>query len=197
MLYAIGIRYVGETTAKVLARHFGTMDALMNATFEQLCEVEEVGEAIAGSVTDFFAREQERQIVSRLKEASLVMEYEEKKGENLLEGKSWVISGTFSRSREEMKRLVEYFGGKMLSGISSKTDYLLAGEKMGAEKRKKAEKEGIPLISEAEFYAMIGGEPAPDLFENKETSAATSADEAISAQAAPKPSQPVQGSLFD
>ena len=197
VLYAIGIRYVGETTAKVLARHFGTMDALMNATFEQLCEVEEVGEAIAGSVTDFFAREQERQIVSRLKEASLVMEYEEKKGENLLEGNSWVISGTFSRSREEMKRLVEYFGGKMLSGISSKTDYLLAGEKMGAEKRKKAEKEGIPLISEAEFYAMIGGEPAPDLFENKETAAATSADEAISAQAAPKPSQPVQGSLFD
>ena len=188
VLYAIGIRYVGETTAKVLARHFGTIDALMNATFEQLCEVEEVGEAIAGSVTEFFTREQERQIISRLKAAGLRMDYEEKKGENLLDGKNWVISGTFSRSREEMKRIVEYFGGKLQSGISSKTDYLLAGEKTGPEKRKKAEKENIPIISESEFYAMIGGEPAPDLFESKEESQSAEREER---------SNPVQGSLFD
>ncbi|MCM1170141.1 MAG: NAD-dependent DNA ligase LigA, partial [Bacteroides sp.] len=171
VLYAIGIRYVGETTAKVLARHFRSVDALMNASFEQLCEAEEVGEVIAGSITDFFGRGQERRIVERLRASGLNMEYEELKGENLLEGKTWVISGTFSRSREEMKRIVEYFGGKMVSGISSKTDFLLSGEKSGPEKLKKAEALGVQVIDEAGFYAMIGGEPSASLFEppQKET----------------------------
>ncbi|MCM1531032.1 MAG: NAD-dependent DNA ligase LigA [Bacteroides sp.] len=195
VLYAIGIRYVGETTAKVLARHFRSMDALMNASFEQLCEAEEVGEVIAGSITDFFSREQERRIVERLRAAGLNMEYEELKGENLLEGKTWVISGTFSRSREEMKRIVEYFGGKMLSGISSKTDYLLSGEKSGPEKLKKAEALGVQVIDEAGFYAMIGGEPNASLFEppQKETK---KAGENAPENAKPAPNLPVQGSLF-
>lgn len=193
VLYGIGIRYVGETTAKVLARHFRTMDALMNATFGQLCEVEEVGEVIAGSVTEFFAREQERRIVSRLREAGLHMEYEERKGENILNGKAWVVSGTFSRSREEMKRIVEYFGGRMQSGVSSKTDYLLAGEKMGPEKRRKAEKEGIPIVSEAEFFDMIGGEPDAALFGMQDN---TVQEDTVRSSDKSGRSVPVQGELF-
>lgn len=191
VLYAIGIRYVGEVTAKVLARHFRNIDALMAASFEELCAVEEVGEVIAGSIVEFFARPQERRIVERLRAAGLNMEYEELKGENLLEGKSWVISGTFSRSREEMKRIVAYFGGKMLSGISSKTDYVLAGEKMGPEKLKKAQNLNIPLVTEREFYDMIGGEPSAALFEKRPE------DEPISAEPSPKSGlKPVQGNLF-
>ena len=190
VLYAIGIRYVGEATAKVLARHFRTMDTLMNATFEQLCEVEEVGEVIARTVSEFFARQQERRIVERLAEAGLNMAYEEVRISDSLQGTAWVISGTFSRSREEMKRLVEFHGGKMVSGISSKTDYLLAGEKMGPEKRKKAEKEGIPVISEQEFYRMIGGEPAPAEFDGPQE--VSSPKESLP----PAFKTPVQGDLF-
>lgn len=194
VLYAIGIRYVGEVTAKVLARHFRNMDALMSASFEELCAVEEVGEAIAGSIVDFFSRAQERQIVERLRAAGLKMEYEEVKGENLLDGKTWVISGTFSRSREEMKRMVEYFGGKMVSGISSKTDYVLAGEKMGPEKKKKAESLQIPLVSEQEFYKMIGGEPNPALLAAQEPLDEVAENSGLAVQSGSKPQQ---GSLFD
>ena len=156
VLYALGIRYVGEATAKILARHFQNMDNLMEAGMEQLLEVEEVGEAIAGSILDFFSREQERSVVERLRAAGLRMEYESKQLSSALQGTSWVISGTFSRSRQEMKALVESHGGKLLSGISSKTDFVLAGEKMGPEKRKKAQSLGIPLLTEAEFMEKIG-----------------------------------------
>lgn len=191
VLYALGIRYVGEATAKVLARHFRSLDALMNADFEQLREVEEVGDVIAGSIIEFFSRPQERQIVARLAAAGLKTEYEELKSDTQpLKDSIWVISGTFSRSREEMKRLVEYFGGKIQSGLSGKTNYLLSGEKTGPEKLKTAQKLNIPLVSESEFFAMIGGEPSQTLFEERREETESPRMEQ------PKPGKPVQGSLF-
>lgn len=197
VLYAIGIRYVGEATAKVLARHFGSMDALMAADYGQLREVEEIGEVIACTVSEFFARPQEREIVARLTAAGLNMVYEEVRISDSLQGTNWVVSGTFSRSREEMKRLVEFHGGKMLSGISSKTDYVLAGEKMGPEKRKKAEKEGIPIISEAEFYTMIGGEPTLEALNRLQSDSSTESSSNVAAPTASSTVRPpVQGDLF-
>lgn len=191
VLYALGIRYVGEATAKVLARHFRDMPALMAASFDELREVEEVGDAIAGSIVEFFSRPQERRIVERLAAAGLRMEYEEMKSETLpLQDTVWVVSGTFSRSREEMKRLVEYFGGKMQSSLSGKTSHLLAGDRMGPEKLKKARKLDIPLVSEAEFYTMIGGEPSASLFDGQ-------ADMPGRQQVPAAPALPVQGDLFD
>lgn len=190
VLYALGIRYVGEATAKVLARHFRDMPALMAASFDELREVEEVGDAIAGSIVEFFSRPQERSIVERLAAAGLRMEYEEMKSETLpLQDTVWVVSGTFSRSREEMKRLVEYFGGKMQSSLSGKTSHLLAGDRMGPEKLKKARKLDIPLVSEAEFYTMIGGEPSVSLFDGQ-------ADMSGRQQVPAAPARPVQGDLF-
>lgn len=190
VLYALGIRYVGEATAKVLARHFRDMPALMAASFDELREVEEVGDAIAGSIVEFFSRPQERRIVERLAAAGLRMEYEEMKSETLpLQDTVWVVSGTFSRSREEMKRLVEYFGGKMQSSLSGKTSHLLAGDRMGPEKLKKAQKLDIPLVSEAEFYTMIGGEPSASLFDGQ-------ADMSGRQQVPAAPALPVQGDLF-
>ena len=146
----------GELLVKYYDKCPQIVDDLMEAGMEQLLEVEEVGEAIAGSILDFFSREQERSVVERLRAAGLRMEYESKQLSSALQGTSWVISGTFSRSRQEMKALVESHGGKLLSGISSKTDFVLAGEKMGPEKRKKAQSLGIPLLTEAEFMEKIG-----------------------------------------
>lgn len=162
VLYALGIRYVGETTAKILARHFKNMDALMQADFDTLVQVDEVGEVIAASLCDFFARPAEQEVIARLREAGLKMEYVARSsGSTVLQGTKWVISGTFSRSRETMKDWVESHGGMMVSSISKNVDYVLAGEKMGPEKRKKAENLNIPLISEEAFMEMIGGEDAP------------------------------------
>lgn len=155
VLYALGIRYVGEATAKILAAHFKSVTALSEATFEQLVEVDEIGEKIARSVQDFFLRKQEREVLERLRRAGLRLEYENETLSETLQGTRWVISGSFSRSREEMKALIEAHGGKLVSSISTKTDYVLAGEKMGPEKEKKAKTLGVPLISEDVFLGMI------------------------------------------
>ena len=161
VLYALGIRYVGEATAKILARHFKSMDSLMAASEEELAQVDDIGEVIARSVHEFLSREKEKSIIERLSFHGLHFSYEEECLSTALSGTTWVISGTFSRSREEMKRLVEIHGGRLVSSISSKTDYVLAGENMGPEKRKKAEKLGIPLVSEEEFFLKAGGGTSP------------------------------------
>ncbi len=158
VLFGIGIRFVGETVAKKLAKHFKNIDALMAANQEELVAVDEIGDRIAESVIQFFSDERNRIIIQRLKEHGLQFEIEES-GEptsNVLDGKSFVVSGVFSQfSRDEIKAAVEQHGGKNVSSISKKTDYVLAGEKMGPSKLKKAEDLGIPVISEDDFLGMI------------------------------------------
>ena len=159
-LYAIGIRYVGETIAKKLARNFQEIDKLANATFEELTSVDEIGDRIAFSVIDFFSRADNRRIVERLKQAGLQFALDETAHQaksEALKDKSIVVSGVFSIPRDDIKKMIEEHGGKNVSSISSKTDYVLAGEKMGPEKLKKAETLGVPIISEEEFYKLIGG----------------------------------------
>lgn len=158
VLYAIGIRHIGEQTAKMLAKHFGSMDVLMAATREDLLLLDDVGQAVADSITEFFAGEAGRTTVERLREAGLRMESGEEaaKLSDRLSGDTIVISGNFTISREAMKGLIEAHGGKNSGSVSGKTTYLLAGEKSGPEKMKKAEKLGIKVISEEEFYQMIG-----------------------------------------
>lgn len=158
VLFAIGIRYVGETVAKKLAAHFKSIDQLMKATLEELVEVEEIGEKIAESVVAYFQEEKHLNFIQRLKDHGVKMELEETGAllSNHLAGKSFVISGVFIKhSRDQLKMLIEQHGGKNVSGVSAKTDYLLAGENMGPSKLEKAEKLGITIISEEDFENMI------------------------------------------
>jgi DNA ligase (NAD+) len=160
VLYAIGIRYVGETVAKKLALHFKSIDAIENATTDQLTEAEEIGVKIAESVKEFFAINSNRKLVSELKDAGLKMKISKdaipEKLSNLLEGKSFVVSGTFTNfSRDEIKLLIEKHGGKNQSGVTSKTNYLLAGEEAGPSKLEKANKLNIDIIDEKTFLKMI------------------------------------------
>lgn len=159
VLFALGIRMVGETTAKKLARRFPTLDLLREATQESLVSVEDVGEQIADSIRSYFADARNEAIVERLREAGVQMAAEETDGpvSDLLAGQSIVISGTFSRhSRDEYKALIEAHGGKNVGSVSKKTSFILAGENMGPEKLKKAESLGVPLRTEAEFLALLG-----------------------------------------
>ncbi len=159
VLFALGIRYVGETTAKELARHFGDIDAIAEANVEKLLEVRDIGDVIARSVYDFFRVPKHIDEIARLKEAGLRFSVEEPvASSDSLAGKTIVISGNFSVSRDEMKRLIEVNGGKNSSSVSSKTSFLLAGSKPGPEKIKKAGDLGISIIGEEEFMAMI---PSP------------------------------------
>ncbi|MDR1973793.1 MAG: NAD-dependent DNA ligase LigA [Bacteroidales bacterium] len=155
VLYAIGIRYVGEVTAKHLARHFSSMDNLQKATIEELIDVEEVGEIVAKSIFDFFASAENTTIIERLKSHGLQMETTAKIIGGVLSGTTWVVSGVFTVSRDEIKSMIEQNGGKISSSISSKTNYLLAGENVGPEKKKKAEALEIKMVSEQEFREMI------------------------------------------
>ncbi len=159
-LYAVGIRFVGETIAKKLARSFKNIDRLSQAAFDELVSVDEIGDRIAASVVDYFGRPANQAIVERLKQAGLQFATDESAHQvksEALKDKSIVVSGVFSIPRDDIKKMVEEHGGKNSSSISSKTDYVLAGEKMGPEKLKKAETLGIPIISEEEFYQLIGG----------------------------------------
>ncbi len=157
VLYALGIRYVGEATAKSIARHFGNIDAVMNADVDGLLGVEDVGKVIADSVYDYFRDEDNLETVMRLKEAGLKFEIENVplKVSEIMKGKTIVISGNFSISRDEMKALIAAHGGKNSGSISGKTSYLLAGEKPGPEKLKKAEALGVQIISEEEFNRLL------------------------------------------
>ena len=159
VLFAIGIRFVGETVAKKLARAFGSMDRLANATFEDLIAVDEIGEKIAQSILRFFSNEQCRTLVERLRKAGLQMEIvvdESVVHTDKLAGKSIVISGVFAlHSRNEYKAMIEQHGGTNVSSISSKTSFVLAGRDMGPSKLEKAQKLGVAIVSEEEFLAMI------------------------------------------
>jgi len=158
VLYALGIRYVGETTAKKIANHFKTLDALEKADYEALIAVDEVGDKIAQSVLEYFKAAGRVEELERLRNAGLQFEMDETEntGSNVLEGKAFVVSGVFSRPRPELVQLIEQSGGRNVGSISSKTDFVVAGENMGPAKLKKAESLGIPIISESEFMQMIG-----------------------------------------
>ena len=162
VVFALGIRFVGETSARLLARHFKTMDALQNASMQQLMEVEGVGEVIAKSVIAYFHNPVNQDIVERLRSYGLQMQLSEEQitgASDKLAGKSIVISGVFAKhSRDEYKALIEQHGGKNVGSISGKTSFILAGDNMGPSKLQKAEKLGIPLVNEEQFLEMIGGD---------------------------------------
>lgn len=160
VLYALGIRYVGETVAKKLAKHYKNIDNLIQATLIDLVTVDEIGERIAQSVVDFFANPKNIEIVNRLKLYGLQFEIQDKSVNlsNELNGKIFVVSGVFeSLSRDELKELIEKHGGKVGSSISSKTNYVIAGANMGPSKLEKANQLKIPIIDEFEFKNMIHG----------------------------------------
>lgn len=162
VLFAIGIRYVGKTVAEKLARHFKTIDNLATATYDELLAAPEVGEIIAQSVLEFFKNRENLVEISRLKKAGLNFEAQIKEvvlDSTVLDNKSFVISGVFENyERDELKDIILKNGGKVLSSISGKLDYLLAGENMGPAKREKAEKLGVPIISLNDFNALLAGQ---------------------------------------
>ena len=157
VLFALGIRYVGETTAKSVARHFINIDAIANASVEELLNVEDVGQVIAESIYGFFRNEDNIEMIGRLKKAGLRFETESVNSiiSDRLSGKTIVISGNFSVSRDEIKALIASHGGKNSGSVSGRTTYLLAGEKPGPEKIKKAETLGVEIIDENTFMEMI------------------------------------------
>lgn len=159
VLFALGIRFVGETVAKKLAAYFGNIENLSDASFEELIDVDEIGVKIAESLTTWFAKPESQIIIQRLRDKGIQLAVSEANlpKSNLLESKSFVVSGVFERfSREEIKKLIEENGGKNVGSISSKTDFVLAGDKMGPAKKQKAKKLDIPVISEEDFVKMIG-----------------------------------------
>ena len=174
VLFALGIRYVGETTAKSVARHFTNIDAIAGASLEDLLNVPDVGQVIAESIYDYFRDDTKLEVIARLKAAGLKFEIDApaEKLSAALEGKTIVISGNFSISRDDMKALIAAHGGKNSGSISSKTFCLLAGEKAGPEKLKKAESLGIKLMNEHEFRELIGEAAAqePEKIEETEPS---------------------------
>lgn len=158
VLFALGIRFVGDTVAKKLARHFKTIDNIIAANFDSLIEVDEIGDRIAQSLINYFGKEENMQIVDKLKEKGLKFEVEEMEGAtSTFQGLVFVVSGVFNKfSRDELKKSIDQHGGKVSSSISGKTDYLVAGENMGPAKLKKAEKLEVKIISEEEYINLIG-----------------------------------------
>lgn len=160
VLFSLGIRMVGETVAKKLAKHFGNIDKLAATTKEEMAGIHDIGEKIAEHVVRFFADENNRTIVQQLKDNGLTFEMEEEEGverTHKLEGKSFLVSGVFSIGRDDLKKIIENNGGRNVSSVSGKLDYLLAGDKMGPEKLKKATDLNVKIISEQDFMAMLGG----------------------------------------
>jgi len=159
VLFALGIRFVGETVAKKLAKHYKSIDGLANATEEELIHVDEIGEVIAKSVIDFFSSEENRTTIEKLKSFGIQLEISKEKlanQTNKLEGNIFVVSGVFIKvSRNELKQLIEDNGAKVSSSISKKTSYVVAGDNMGPSKKTKAESLGVPIISEDDFLLMI------------------------------------------
>ena len=159
VLYALGIRYVGETVAKKLAKHYKTIDALRNATLLDLLLVDEIGERIAQSVMDFFQNQNNIEIIEKLKDVGVQLEIIENNNPNatsILEGKTFVVSGVFTKfNRDDLKKAIEDNGGKVGSSISAKTHYVIAGDNMGPAKLEKATKLNVAIISEDDFIAML------------------------------------------
>ena len=188
VLFALGIRFVGETTAKYLAAHFRSLDAVIGASREELVEADEVGGKIADAIIDYFADPENLRIVERLRRAVIRTESEARElASERLAGRNFVLSGKFAgHSRDELKALIERHGGKNLAAVSANVDYIVAGENMGPAKLKKAEKLGVKIISEEEFLRMLADdapsetEPEPEP-KHEDAEATTS---------------PTQGSLF-
>ena len=188
VLFALGIRFVGETTAKYLAAHFRSLDAVIGASREELVEADEVGGKIADAIIDYFADPENLRIVERLRRAGIRTESEARElASERLAGRNFVLSGKFAgHSRDELKALIERHGGKNLAAVSANVDYIVAGENMGPAKLKKAEKLGVKIISEEEFLRMLADdapsetEPEPEP-KHEDAEATTS---------------PTQGSLF-
>jgi DNA ligase (NAD+) len=178
VLYGIGIRHIGETTAKKLAYYFKNIDALKSASIEQLIEVGDIGETTAKSIVDYFADEKNSALIEKLRENGVQLELSEEQLVNAsdkLKGLSFVVSGVFSKfSRDDLKKVIEQNGGKNVGSISGKTSYVLAGENMGPEKLKKAEKLGVPVISEDDFIRMLD---APSLGSSVESISQTSIEQ--------------------
>jgi DNA ligase (NAD+) len=159
VLFALGIRFVGETVAKKLAKHYKSIDAIREATFEDLIQVDEIGDRIAESVIEFFNTPALNELINRLKDYGVSLEISAEKLEgqtDKLAGNTFVVSGVFEKvSRTELKKLIEDNGGKLSSSISAKTSYVVAGDKMGPSKKEKAESLNVPLISEDDFLNML------------------------------------------
>lgn len=189
VLFGLGIRFVGETTAKYLASHFKNIDALMQASAPELMESDEVGAKIAESIIDYFAYEGNRAIIERLRKAGLQFEMEQRELlSDALAGKNIVVSGKFAdHSRDELKALIEAHGGKNQSGVAANTDFIVAGENMGPAKLQKAQKLGVKIISEQEFMAMVAAADNSEAMPTP-TPKSENTDNATDA--------PVQGSLF-
>ena len=159
VLFALGIRFVGETVAKTLAKSMHTIEKIQEATYEELIEIDEIGEKIAESIVAWFSEPEYRELVKFLKEQGLQFSISEEQLNNRtekLKGLSIIISGTFEKySRDELKNMIEQNGGKNAGSISKKTNYLIAGENMGPSKLEKAARLGIPIITEEDFLKMI------------------------------------------
>ena len=184
VLFGLGIRFVGETTAKYLASHFKSIDAVMAADKAALMESDEVGDKIADSIIAYFADPVNISIIERLRAAGLQFEAEATElKSNILEGKNVVVSGKFTiHSRDELKALIELHGGKNQSGVSSTTHFIVAGENMGPAKLQKAEKLGVTILSEQQFIELIGGDNTPKAEPTPEVK--------------PTTTEPIQGTLF-
>ena len=190
VLFGLGIRFVGETTAKYLAAHFRNIDAVRAASSEELMESEEVGAKIAEAIIEYFADPTNIAIIERLRKAGLQFEAEERRRDsNALEGKNVVISGKFiDHTRDELKEMIEAHGGRNQSGVGANTDFIVAGENMGPAKLQKAQKLGITILSESDFIALISESGAVT------DSAPNTKTEEIEQQ--PIGATPIQGSLF-
>jgi DNA ligase (NAD+) len=210
VLFALGIRFVGETTAKELASHFGSLDALMQASRETLIEVDEVGPKVADAIIDYFADPVNQIIIQRLRHAGVQFcATAQQQQSDVLSGKNFVISGKFHlRSRDELKSLIEQHGGRNLAAVSSNVDYLIAGDNMGPAKLKKAERLGIAFLTEQEFLAMIADAPLPDVASQPQPQSQPQREPELSLFDTPTPdtpttsdvaehsAQPLQGTLF-
>jgi DNA ligase (NAD+) len=159
VLFALGIRFVGETTAKTLAKAFRSIDKLASASLDDLMQVDEIGARIAESIIRYFADEKNREQIERLREAGIQLDMEEldlSEYTDKLAGKSIVISGVFTHhSRDEYKEIIEKNGGKNVGSISKKTSFILAGDNMGPAKLEKANKLGVPILNEEDFLKLI------------------------------------------
>ena len=158
VLFALGIRFVGDTVAKKLARHFGNIDNIIQASFETLIEVDEIGDRIAESLIEYFSIPENVEMINQLKNHGLQFELAHNEdATDKLKGLVFVVSGVFDKfSRDELKKSIDDNGGKVSSSISGKTDYLVAGDNMGPAKLKKAEKLEVKIISETDFITLIG-----------------------------------------
>ena len=196
VLFALGIRFVGETTAKYIAAHFRSMDAVMAANKEELLEAEEVGAKIADSIKEYFTDQSNIAIIERLRAAGLQFEAEQTQtASSTLEGLTFVISGSFAdHSRDELKALIEAHGGKNLAAVSGNTSYLLAGDKIGPAKLQKATKLGVKIISEAEFIELIGGDDSkPNITDSTTAIEHTTQEKKENTEVI---KAPIQGTLF-